>query len=107
MAEAGSLEKQTANFVSSTGLKFSPIFVLAGYGSNTPTSSTCAKWATSAKVSSPVLADTGGMAAATPMDGKVYPELCAVAPDMKIIACAQGHGTYQQLLDKIKQHAGK
>jgi hypothetical protein len=56
---------------------------------------------------SPVFADGGGaLIGATPFTGNTRPELCALTPDMEILACTTGHGAYQGLLNQIKTHAG-
>ena len=38
---------------------------------------------------------------------EVHPEACAIAPDMSIISCMQGHTGYEDMLDDILDHAGE
>ncbi len=55
----------------------------------------------------PVFADPGrAYANATPMTQAKHPEMCALAPDMTIIQCFDGHGAHFNALAAIKQHAG-
>jgi hypothetical protein len=42
---------------------------------------------------------------ATPVE-IAHPVACALAPNMEIIACAEGHGVVEPLLEEIKTHAG-
>ena len=53
----------------------------------------------------PVLADANGAyASVTPMTQRRHPELCAIAPDMRIISCAAGHKSYKKLMADIRGH---
>lgn len=46
------------------------------------------------------------MVDATPMTQATHPEMCALAPDMTIISCDDGHNGYKNMLDDIREHAG-
>jgi len=53
----------------------------------------------------PVLIDgIGAYASVTPMTQRRHPELCAIAPDMRIISCGAGHKSYKRLMDDIRGH---
>ena len=53
----------------------------------------------------PVLADANGAyASVTPMTQRRHPELCAIAPDMRIISCTAGHKSYERLMEDIRRH---
>ena len=43
---------------------------------------------------------------ATPLTNEVYPEMCAIAPNLEIIKCYSGHGGYDEALNDIRIHAG-
>ena len=56
----------------------------------------------------PVLADgVRAYAKVTPMTQRRHPELCAVAPDMRIISCGVGHRAYKRLMKDIRTHIAK
>jgi hypothetical protein len=55
----------------------------------------------------PVFADGSyAITAATPMTNITHPEMCALTPEMEIISCYSGHGSYENALDDIRAHAG-
>ena len=55
----------------------------------------------------PVFADGEGIIkGSTPLTQTQRPEVCALSPEMAIIDCAAGHGTEENMLDAIRDHAG-
>lgn len=107
--EAGGLQNIQDDFVAETGLDFSFLFALYAGGSGNPaTARDCEAYAeTIGSPDFPVFADGERIiAGATPMTQKVHPELCAFAPDMTIIKCYSGHGSYERALNQIMDHAG-
>lgn len=56
----------------------------------------------------PVMADGDlNFVAVTPMTQESHPEVCAIAPDLRVISCYSGHGSYETALDDIRRRAGK
>ena len=107
--EAGRLQEVQDNFAAESGLQFSFLFALyEGASGNPATPEDCANYAdVIGNPSFPVMADQLHRAMdVTPMDLIAHPEMCALAPDMTILGCYTGHGTYEQAFEDIRRHAG-
>lgn len=107
--EAGGLQDIQDSFIADTGLGFSFLYAIYAGGSGSPaTARDCEAYAeTIGSPSFPVFADGESLiAGATPMTQEVNPEICAIAPDMTIIKCFTGHGSHEQALIQIMDHAG-
>lgn len=79
-----------------------------GGSGNPATAADCESYAeTIGDPTFPVFADGSRLIVdATPMTQLVHPEMCALTPDMTIISCSSGHGSYKDMLDDIREHAG-
>lgn len=107
--EAGRLQEIQESFMAETGLEFSFIFALYEGGSGNPaTAEDCAAYAEYiGSPSFPVMSDgLERVADVTPMTLTWHPEMCAIAPDMTILGCHEGHGTYEDAFNDIRAHAG-
>ena len=92
-----------------TGLDFSFLFALYEGGSGNP--ATAEDVEAYAEIigdpSFPVFADgSQTIVDSTPMTQNTHPEMCALTPDMALIACDDGHNGYRDMLDAIREHAG-
>lgn len=81
----------------------------AGSTGGPATSAECADYAeTIGAVDFPVMADNDRLiAGATPLNQQTHPEMCALGPDMTILSCYTGHGSYLTALDDIREHAAR
>ena len=108
--EAGGLQETQDDFIAETGLeKFQfLVAIFEGATGGQADEDDCESYAeVIGDPQHPVFADGDTLIAdATPMTALSIPELCAIAPDMTIISCSQGHGAYEFILDDIKSHAG-
>ena len=92
-----------------SGLDFNFIFALYEGGDEGPaTAEDCAAYAEYiGNPTFPVMSDgLKRTVDVTPMTLDNHPEMCALAPDMTILGCHTGHGSYEGAMDDIRAHAG-
>lgn len=99
----------TKDFKQETGLPFRFLFALYEGGSGAPADEDDA--AAYAEVIGdpkfPIFADGEGKFADTlPLDPTMHPQVCALTDAFEILSCYVGHGTYEDALDDIRDHAG-
>jgi hypothetical protein len=90
-------------------LNFSFLFALYAGGTGKPANENdCKAYADEIGMTKfPVMADgSKTIAGNTPMTEEFHPEMCALTPDMEIIACSYGHKAYKQMFLAITNHAG-
>jgi len=109
MTEAVSFLGAQDDFEEQTGLDFSFIYALYEGSSGMPATANDASSFAEAigDPDFPVLADRAEkIAGATPLTQMTHPEMCALTPELEIIGCYSGHGSYQDCFNDIRSHAG-
>lgn len=99
----------TREFKQETGLPFSFLFALYEGGSGDPAvkedAEAYAEYIGDPRF--PVFADgEGRFERTTPLDPSSHPQICALTDELVILGCYNGHGTYEDALDDIREHAG-
>ncbi len=99
----------TREFKKETGLPFKFLFAIYEGGSGAPADADdCEDYADYiGNPKFPVFADGNGkIAAHTPIDQTMNPQMCALSDEFEILGCLEGHGAYEEALDEIRNHAG-
>lgn len=109
LIEAQRFDEERDLFVATTGLEFS--FVTAIFQDNAgalPDAAEAAEYAERAEITGqPVVSDPiAGVLSSTPYDGTALPGVCALSPEMELLACSRGNTAVADMLEEIRQAAG-
>ena len=107
--EAGRLQEAQDEFIAETGLGFSFIFALYEGASGRPATvdDLVSYHERIGSPDFPLLADASyALVDASPMTQLVHPEMCALTPEFELMSCYSGHGSYEDALQDIREHAG-